>query len=94
MSYGVADLTFTAGCRDGAPPELRLAGDTAGSPVEGSAELTPGDCAKALRTARLGVGITIPVQPGVVLCVLTSDAAARERGISQKLAVLESAAFG
>src|SRR5690606_15516929 len=90
----VADVKFEASCSDGAPPELKLGSGVAGSPVDSAASLSAADCAQLLRTARLGQGIPIPLQPGVMVCVLTSAATARELGISQKLAVFEVKAVG
>ncbi len=50
---------------------------------------TAADCDKQIRTSPLGPRAVVPVSKGLMLCVLTSPADARERDDTQKLVLLE-----
>jgi hypothetical protein len=56
--------------------------------IAGSAGVTPNECAESIRTSALSSDAHQPVQPGLVLCVATSRAAALDKGITRKIAVV------
>lgn len=93
VSQNNADLIFRAKC-DNEAATLKLGTDVAGATVDDGGAPSPGDCAKRIQVARIGPGIDIPVQPGVVLCMSTSEAAARAQGLTQKLVVVQVKAVG
>lgn len=53
-----------------------------------SADATPEDCRKALTTALLNQGTTIPAQRDAKLCILTSQTAAQKEGVPVRLVLL------
>jgi hypothetical protein len=82
------DVAFTGGCGVADPPTLRLGEGVAGT-VAGSRMSTPADCAEKIRQAPIGSDVSVPARQGVVLCINTSYAAARERGDQWRIARLE-----
>jgi hypothetical protein len=82
-----SDLRYVSTCGTN-PPSLALgAGADAGSQVTADTR-TAEDCTEQIRTSPLGPRATVPVQAGLVLCVLTSLADARAREDSQHLVLL------
>jgi hypothetical protein len=87
-----ADLSFTPNCSNDAA-RLRLQDGVSASLADTPA-LLPADCAKRIQTAALGEGLNVPLQQGVVMCIVTSGAAARAQGLTQKMVLLEVKAMG
>jgi hypothetical protein len=82
-----SDLRYVSTCGTN-PPSLALgAGADAGSQVTTDTR-TAEDCTEQIRTSPLGPRATVPVQAGLMLCVLTSLADARARGDSRHLVLL------
>jgi hypothetical protein len=82
------DVAFNGGCGVADPPTLRLGEGVAGT-IAGSRLSTPADCAEKIRQAPIGADVSVPARQGVVLCINTSYAAARERGDQWRIARLE-----
>jgi hypothetical protein len=83
-----SDLRYDSTCGANAPNLTLGPGADGGSKVA-SAALTAADCDEHIRSDPLGSRAGVPVRRGLVLCVLTSLADARERGDTQKMVLLE-----
>jgi hypothetical protein len=80
------DLTYTQGCAD--PSTFSLSSGVLGSTTD-SPTIQPWECADRIRSSPIALNLDIPARKGVVLCVLTSQSAAQEQGIKQRMVVLE-----
>lgn len=85
----VADLTMALDCASGAVAQFDPPEAAAVVPDATANQVTPNDCATRIRTGPVADGAKIPVRQGVVMCLLTSSAAADTLGITWKLVVLE-----
>jgi hypothetical protein len=82
------DLRYDSRCGSNNPTLALGPGADGGSQV-GADTRTAADCEKQIRTKPLGPRAVVPVGKGLMLCVLTSLADARERDDTQKLVLLE-----
>ncbi|MEH1013409.1 hypothetical protein V6U90_09880 [Micromonospora sp. CPCC 206060] len=80
------DLRFSARC--GANPSLFALVNSRGSQAD-TPLLTPADCNVRIERAPIGPDITVPARKGVVICVKTSLADARQSGDTWKMALVE-----
>jgi hypothetical protein len=79
--------------KSGGTPTLSL-GEGVSASDAGATGMTPQDCADKIRTFPVGQGSELPVRQGVVLCLTTSFAAAKARGDTQRMVLLEITGVG
>ncbi|HWG97822.1 MAG TPA: hypothetical protein VNV66_00495 [Pilimelia sp.] len=96
VSEDRADLVLQGPCSGGDTLRLQVAEGGGGSTVTDTSAgaLTAVECDDRIRKAPLATGAFVPVQPGVVLCVATSPAAAQQQGHERRMAVVEVKAVG
>lgn len=82
------DLSFRSKCAGEAAATFLLPNEVVGASAD-APSTTPNECARRIRTAPLGDDVPVPLQQGVVLCVVTSLPAANDIGISRKMVVVE-----
>ncbi|MEW2445062.1 hypothetical protein [Micromonospora marina] len=86
------DILLNLGCGAGAP-YLQL-----GAGIDASQQarpgLTPQECAEAIRSTPLGAEAKAPARKGVLICLNTSYADARQRGDRWRMVLLEVVAVG
>ncbi len=82
------DLRYDSRCGTN-NPTLALGPGADGGSQAAADTRTAADCEKQIRTSPLGPRAVVPVRKGLLLCVLTSLADARERDDTQKLVLLE-----
>ena len=82
------DLRYDSRCGTNNPTLALGPGADGGSQVSADTR-TAADCDKQIRTSPLGPRAVVAVRKGLMLCVLTSLADARERDDTQKLVLLE-----